>query len=868
MASHQPVVIAEFGETLRRLRFAAGMTQRDLALRSGLSTRGISDLERGARLAPRAETVELLGGALGLDSRARAELAHAARVRPRNRLGRSALFRRWPGLPASPNALVGRETEIAAIAGLVLAGGARCITLAGPAGVGKTRLAIAAGARLRPAPETADGVAFVSLASIADPGLLMPTIAGAFGLQMRGREADATLLRESIGEKSLLLVLDNFEHIASASPQVAELQEHCPNLIVLITSRTILRLSSERVFAVPPLGLPDLHAESSVAAALESEAVCLFIQRAKAVNPEFQLHPGNLAAVVAICRRLDGLPLALELAAARTGILDPGALLRRLERRTAALGQGPRDAPARQRTLHTAIAWSYDLLEPAQQDLFCRLSAFSGGFTLEAAEAMASQDHHVDTLDLIGALVDQSLVYRRLSTMGVPRFGMLESIRDFGLDQLNLRADRDTVWNQLCDYVLSVADAMRAQIDGPDSAAALRTLDVEHANCRTALAAAINENRVETALRLTGLLWKFWLVRGHLREGRSWAGQTLELTGGSSLARFWAWYGAAALALAQHDFPSTFLFSDQIAAVARQTGVPVHEGLALLPKAVAFHDSGDHKTATDLFETALSSFLGLERECRRARYSAAFAMTYLGSIAAAQGRPDEAIARIDTAMARWRELGDTWGTGIALMNLANIARTTSRYEEARRIYWEGFRCFEELEDRPRMIGCIEQLASLETDSGQDRRAARLLGAADTLREAVMIPRLPAEAEERARIVSKLSGRLGLADFAADYELGKTGTLAEAELRTTDINGGPRTDHPGSTRRDAGASNALTRREVEVLRLVADGRKDREIADVLYLSSRTVASHLTSIFNKLGVDSRTAAAVHAIRQGLL
>ena len=510
---------ATFGMLLRQLRLAAGLTQEGLAERAGVSARGVQDLERGVRMAPRAETLRLLADALDLDAAARSTLitaAHPELASPGSAASPERLSP--PPIPATP--LVGREPEVAAAcAQLRRPGGevgTRLLTLTGPGGVGKTRLALAIAAEL--AADYAEGVAWVELAPVRDPDLVAAVVARAFGVRESGDQPVAETLVTFIAKRRLLLVLDNLEHVLAAAPLVAQLLAAGPQLTVLATSRTRLRLRGEQELSIPPLAVPGADETQPPLEGLAGVAAMrLFTERAQEVLPDFALTAENAAAVAAICRRLDGLPLALELATVRIKLLPPAALLSRLERRLPLLSGGARDLPHRQQTMRDAIAWSHDLLTTDEQAVFRRLAVFVGGFTLEVAEDVGGRfarggeverEAPPSVLDLVASLCDQSLLRPLSPTGSEPRLALLETIREYAGECLVASGEEEDTRHAHAACFLALAERAEPELTGPTQTAWLDRLEVEHDNLREALGWSVQHDP-RTALRLVGALWRF-----------------------------------------------------------------------------------------------------------------------------------------------------------------------------------------------------------------------------------------------------------------------------------------------------------------------------------------------------------------------
>nr|MBF6590632.1 helix-turn-helix domain-containing protein [Ktedonobacterales bacterium] len=657
---------AEFGELLRRRRRAAGLTQEQLAARAGLSVRGIADLERGARRTPRRDTVALLVRALGGGPEDEAIFFAAARRPPvpmeqpvppptngadptvggghHHGVPRD---RARHNLPAQLTRLLGRDEAMRAVVALVRRADVRLVTLTGPGGIGKTRLAIQVAAELLD--DFPDGVWFVRLSRLTDPYLVIPTIAETLSLKEVGGQAIAETLRIYLRERCMALVLDNCEHLAAAAPDVADLLEMCPALTVLATSRMALRLRGEHEYPVAPLGLPPAASDPGLAQAPEHlmtyAAAALFVERARAVRPDFALSAENAPTVARICARLDGLPLAIELASARIKLLSPSGLLARLEHGLGFLVGGARDLSERQQAMRSTLAWSENLLSAEERVLFRRLAVFVGGCTLEVAEAVCAAPEGapplgVEVLEGLSALVDQSLAQQR-EEGGESRFSMLHVIREYALERLEMSGEAEALRRAHAASLVALIERAEPELTGPEVGVWLDRLEREHDNLRAALGWAQERGEVETGLRLVAAVFRFWMARGHLREGRAWV-ETL-------LARE-----------AEVD-------AGNASAVSGPPGAALRRARALFAAGVLAVYQGDNTTAETWLEeaTAVGQAVG-------DRPTTARALNMLGVMAMHQGELALAGARLEESLVLMHEAGERRDIAVVLTNLGIV----------------------------------------------------------------------------------------------------------------------------------------------------------------------------------------------------
>lgn len=895
-------------------------------------------------------------------------------------------------VPITFTSLIGREQDVAQVSALLLRHDVRLLTLLGVGGIGKTRLSLQVAREMRK--HFSDGVCFVSLSAINDPDLMIPAIAQELGIPELGTQPLFEQIKVSLQDKQLLLILDNFEQVVSASPKVEELLVACLSLKIVVTSRAVLHLQAEQEFTVPPLTLPPLHQLPEHEVLSQNAAVSLFVRRAQAILPAFQVTATNAHTIAEICVRLDGLPLAIELAAVRIKLLPLQALLARLTQRLQVLISGTRTMPERQQTLRNTFRWSYDLLEAEEQRLFRLLSVFVGGSSLQAVNAVVYANHEASSdtgslLDGVASLLDKSLLLQVNQEGDEPRLIMLETVREYGLECLHENQETEVSQRAHALYYLRLAEQAELHLKEAQQIVWLGQLEMEQENLRAALGWLIEQKDTDLALRLGGAMGWFWYIRGYMSEGRRWLEAILELpyTEGRTGTRAKALRSAGTLALYQHDYIVAFVLLEKSASLYRELGdkrglaeslgelgwseVFQHDfaaGVTYLEESIGiarevsdkgilaysqvylgqlFHMMGDHEGASCLVEESVAfcrelgdkrglvytlmvlsqivlyqgnstqaavlaqESLSLARDLNnkpdladafssmaqtaayQGEYGQAEAMTReylmlaqemgdkkriarsllsLGEYALDQGDLSRSTTFLEESLSLFRTLGFKHHIAIVWFLLGEIRRVQGDGVQAAVLYTESLALTREAMDRL-LLGCnLIGLAQVAAAEGHPKRASRLFGAsANWLNPTVELDHRRREDYEHA--VESLRAQLGEETFADVLAEGQTMTL-EQVVAVLEIS--PSKDAepltlaplPLPQKNELSHPDGLTRREVEVLCLVALGWSDAQVAEKLFISPRTVNGHLRSIYNKINVKSRVAATRYAMEHVLI
>ncbi|MFL5760619.1 MAG: ATP-binding protein [Thermomicrobiales bacterium] len=764
-------------------------------------------------------------------------------------------------LPAPLPSLIGRDAEIAAACELLQRDDVRLVTFTGPGGVGKTQLALAVARTL--SNTFADGVVVVSLAPISDHALVASAIAQTFDIRDFGARPLLDSLRTALRNREHLLVLDNFEHAIEAAPIVVDLLTACPRLKVLATSRALLHVTGERAFPVPPLGLPDPVRSLSVDELLRCDAIDLFVTRARDVNPAFVLTDANAAAVAEICQRLDGLPLATELAAARVRVLSPSSLLAQMTSSLPLLTGGHRDAPARLQTMRNAIAWSYDLLTDDEQRLFRRLSVFVGGFSLEGAEAISTGE---PALDILTSLVDKSLVRQTTLPDDETRFAMLETIREFGLEQLALSGEETAARDAHAVFFVELDEWLEPSHVAPGERYDdhIRHIEAEYPNLRTALAQLSNTGNAEGVLRVAGTLAGFWHHSGYLSEGRRWLEWALTHTAEDPTApRGRALVGLGLVLYSQGNVEPAEPLTRAALGIAEQTG---DKGLA----ARCYHNLGHIEyvrgrwdRARPLIEEAVCRWRELGN-----RSAAAGALNVLSEVDYEIGDATASARRAEEALALCRATGYSSGAAFALVRLARLASDRGDDRQAALAYREALQLWSGIGEGLLVGRALTDLAALAAAQNRPETAAMLIGAFDAHLRELEASVFPMDRGMYERATTRARAAIGGEQWAVLYAQGRTLPLQEAVALAIPVSVDDEPVDAIDPHRPAPNASNLTDRELQVLRLLVEGLSDKEIAEALGISRRTASGHVETILGKFNVPSRTAAATYATRHGLV
>lgn len=794
------------GELLRAFRSAALLSQEALAERSGISTRTVSDIERGSGR-PRLITVMLLAEALGLSPGDRERLRDTARKPAAQPAGTT--FSAESVLRAV--ALVGRGADVARASALLARDDLRLVTLVGPAGVGKTSLAINVASARAGAFE--HGAAMAELASIAEPSFVPAAVARALGMHESAGTPASEAVAAYLRARNTLLVLDNLEHLLRAATWIGTLLAQCPRLSILATSREPLHLRSEHVYAVHPLG--------------NDAAVCLFVERAQVVKPDFKLDATNAAAVDTIVNHLDGLPLAIELAAPRLLLLPAKALAARLERRLPLLGDGAADRPERQQTMHGAIVWSYDLLSDAEQRLFRRLGVLQGGGTLDAAAAVAhDEDEERSILFRLAPLVEKNMLLLAEDADAEPRVSMLETLREFAYERLAESGELVDAQRRLAEYVLQFTTGAERQLTSSSQRRQLARLERDHANVAAALEWAACNAQIDIGFRILSELWRFWWLQGYLNEGIAWIARFLPLRRAAPDGVANALYakvlrGHVVLLSALGSFDEALAACDEAIAVQRRLGDDAGLAASLTSLGVIYQFQGEYDRSEDAHTeslsirrrigdgagvaTALSNLssvaytkndLGRAAELanesiaiyRRLGHESglAHALTKLGLVAVSERKYASAEELFKECLRLQRAIGNSGSVMYSLVNLGSVAHKRGDDELALERYREALDLLDSVPNKSAVAKTLEDIAAALAALDDPSRAARLFAAADALRRTLRSPLFPSERAEYEAEVAAVRKRLGDEAFDAQWHIGSSLTPERAldEARET------------------------------------------------------------------------------------
>lgn len=779
-----------FDRWLRRRRKACDLTQEQIADQVGCSIETIRKIEAGERR-PSLPIAQRLAQALQLSEEEQARFIRIARMQPGlpqdTQVQSLPIFPqpapaapasmpkpqpRTPALPLpNPPFLIGREHELSSVCSYLRHPEIRLLNLVGPGGIGKTSLALRAAADL----ETSfrDGIVFIPLAALAHADLVEPLIARTLGLPPHDADPGSPERYAALHTAQILLILDNFEHVLAASSAITALLTATRNLKLLVTSRARLRLRTEFVLPVPPLSLPE-HDRSTApitaAQALDSTAVQLFVRRAQMALPGFTLDQRNAATVAEICERLDGMPLAIELAAVRVALLPAPALLKRLHQRFDLLTSGLADAPERHQTLRATLDWSYHLLTPKQQRMYRRLSVFPAGCTLEAIDQVVAEPG-AENLAIVEALLHTSFI-QQTSHDGEPWFVMLETLLAYAEEQLQAAGEVEPIRDRCANYYVDLVEALEEDLAGPRQEAALAILAREHPNLRatlTWLTANPDPIRLVLALRLCGVLWRFWWIRGYWQEGRSWLARILQQAASEAPEqRAKVLHGAGILARAQGDLASAETYLTESLALWRACQYPPGIAQALNSLGVLLFNQRDYERAQPFFEESrrLHQELGDQRRV-------AIALNNLGNIAYKQGQLQAAATHYETSLHLLRgDHASQQTVALIQTNLADIARLNKDYVNAVRMLYESALIYQTLYESEGILFCLNNLVEIAIDRREATLAAQLIGVQDVLYEQLGAVRSPDHATDYEHQLAAIHSQIGREACAAAREQGR------------------------------------------------------------------------------------------------
>ena len=766
-------------------------------------------------------------------------------------------------LPIPLTSFVGRTDELELARSLLEDPGRRLLTLTGPGGIGKTRFAIEIARQLGPA--YSDGVTFVALDAVSHPSMVMPAIGSALGLRELERETAPEAVTAALGQSHRLLVIDNLEHVLEAAPELTRLLSHCARIKIIATSRSLLRVEGEHAIPVPPLAVPHPSAVLSPAEWQRIPAIRLFIERARAVDPGYAWREADIAQLVEICGRLDGLPLALELAATKMRHLTLTEIRDRLDERLPLLVGGSRDHPSRLQTMRNAIAWSHDLLSPAAQELFRRLAVFHGGCSLDAVEAVSVQLDGPKSADppireRLAPLIDASLLLREANPVtGRARYRMLETIREYAWEQLERSNETDSARHAHAAFFTSFAEGYELADLMPSTVNAIERLIVERANLSAALTWLDTAPDTELFLRLVAAHGNFWASTAAYREATSWYERALargEPSSAASRAKIQVQLGMATLLQgdisgAEAQFAAGITACDTL-------GEPYYSALARLGLATAAILQGDSARGTKHLLACQETASEIP-DRRLVEIMRGLVSLNLGVVSRAAGDLDLASEQISDMLHRARAEDYLPGTLIALGDLGDLARDRADWNRALSFYREALTLGTDRPIKRTTIEVVESVAIVAFHTGQLESSARLLGAAEAQRERTGLRYIQPESSRSLTLaVSGTRAALGEADFAAAWELGRSWSAAGAIAAAMELQDSAPVSLLGR----------LTPRETEIARLLVLGLTDPEIADTLFISVRTVENHVAHILAKFGVHTRTAAAAAAIAAGVV